>query len=455
MGGHAGTHPEPRLAAGGAGRHARVGLSLEPGVGHGLVVRADATTEVVRRSGPRCAASVLAACLDACLIGGVAPRSIAVDVSRVLEDLVTADPRRLTPVALVRVVPRAPSDPALARHPSVVIERLVDHRAVVPGGHDLLGRELCPLDRAALAEASAGLAAVRPASVAVIGAGSQRQPRHEREVADALQAALPDARIAVANEFGGHGLAARETTVVLDAALVTAVDGVLAELEEVLAARGVDVPLRVARGDGGWVSAEKARDHPVLVVGAWEGLQVLGAAHLAGVASGRVLLPAARGHRVGGVLNHLVVVRAHALGGTATELLVPTAALGETGADPPGVSPVHPHAERDAGGLLAAEDVVVADRPPDELACTGVAVTRPMSWLDEIVLIESADQLEEIRRDAVARATALVMANGAEPGEPPVVEVSTVALPYSRSGMVRLRVRVAGHGDAPAERYAS
>jgi hypothetical protein len=39
------------------------------------------------------------------------------------------------------------------------------------------------------------------------------------------------------------------------------------------------------------------------------------------------------------------------------------------------------------------------------------------------------------------------MANGAAPGSTRVAEVSTVAVPYSPSGTIRIRVRVAGSPD--------
>ncbi|HVV23933.1 MAG TPA: hypothetical protein VHF06_31155, partial [Pseudonocardiaceae bacterium] len=97
-----------------------------------------------------------------------------------------------------------------------------------------------------------------------------------------------------------------------------------------------------------------------------------------------------------------------------------------------------------------ADDVplVVPDRDAGELACVGAAVTRPTAWLDEIAFIESTAELEGIRRDLAARATAIATANGAAPGTADIVEMSTVAMPYSPSGTVRMRVRVAGSADA-------
>jgi len=81
------------------------------------------------------------------------------------------------------------------------------------------------------------------------------------------------------------------------------------------------------------------------------------------------------------------------------------------------------------------------------LACVGAAVSSPAAWLDEFAFIESAGQLESVRRDAEERASAIVMANGARPGSGYLAEVATVAVPYSPAGTVRIRVRVVGAPD--------
>jgi hypothetical protein len=99
--------------------------------------------------------------------------------------------------------------------------------------------------------------------------------------------------------------------------------------------------------------------------------------------------------------------------------------------------------------------VVRARHEPHLLACVGAAISQPTSWLDEVAFIESAAQLEEVRRDAEQRATAIVMANGAAPGTAHVAELSTVAVPYSPPGTVRIRVRVAGAPDAQPPRVGT
>ncbi|SFI60141.1 MULTISPECIES: hydantoinase/oxoprolinase N-terminal domain-containing protein [Amycolatopsis] len=397
----------------------RIGVSLGPGRSSAVTVQDGTVLGQLAGSDP---AKLLAE------VARTGSTGLVIDVSRLLADHVLHRHEELSPVAMIRVLPRAATDPALGRHPDDVVERLVTRRYTVPGGHDLFGRELRPIDRGALRAVCQEIQDSPARDIAVVASGSPAQPRHEREVADALQAAMPDARISVAYEFGGQGLAAREATVVLNAALSGAGGRILDACER--GARGT--PFQIARGDGGWVSPSRFRTLPVLGIGAADALQLQGAASLAGAEDCRVLLDRVPEPMVGDVRNGLAAVRPQTVAELGTVLVVPTAALTRAGAS-------------------RASDIalVKAERPADELTCVGAAVSRPMAWLDEIAFIESTAELEGIRRDAHARATAIATANGATPGSADVVEMSTVAVPYSPSGTVRVRVRVAGVAEEP------
>jgi hypothetical protein len=398
-----------------------VGVSLGPDVSHAVAVRGRTVLAAVSADGPDPAEplSRLVRSLRA------APVGVVVDISRLLLERVLLRPSVLSSVAMVRIVPRPASDPALGRHPADVIERLITRRYTIPGGHDLFGHELRPLDRQAVRSMCEAVVADSARCIAIVAAGSPAQPRHEREVADALQSAMPDARISVAYEFGGQGLAPREATVVLNSALASAVEDILDGCDRAVRRIAPGTPFHVARGDGGWTSESRLRSLPVMALGAHDALPLLGAAHLAGQQDCRVLVDSL----VGDVRHGLVAVRPQAPRDLDAVLVVPTATL---------------------AARHRADDVVLVapERGIAELACVGAAVSRPTAWLDEIAFIESTAELEGIRRDAEVRATAIVTANGAAPGTADIVEVSTVAMPYSPSGTVRVRVRIAGSPDA-------
>ena len=367
--------------------------------------------------------------------------ALTLDLSRVLDETVRAGAGHPS-VLVIRIVPRAAQDAVLARSPAAVVEGLITDRFTVAGGHDLLGRELRPLDRAGLSTVCADLAGRDVAGVAIVGAGSQARPDHERMVAEAVQAALPGARISVASDFGGQGLVAREATVVLDCALGPPTQELIGRAEAALDRYAPGVPVRVARGDGGHNTAARVKVVPVVALGAFDALQLSGAAHLAGLADCRVFLNRPDGVVAGDVRHGLVAVRSGEATSLGVELVVPTAVL----------TPEPGNSQAEEWRRTADVPLVQPDRSPTELACIGAAVSRPTSWLDEFAFIESAAQLDRVRQEAQDRANAIVMANGAAPGSAVATEVSAVAVPYSPPGMVRIRVRVAGAPDTDPRR---
>jgi Hydantoinase/oxoprolinase N-terminal region len=435
------------------GDAAYAGVTLRPGRCVAAVIR-DATVVPLPRvsrdaTRPAGADEVLGA------IAAAAPgdiQAVTIDLSRLLLDAVL-HPAGSSPVAVIRIVPRAARDPRLARSPAELVERLVARRFTVAGGHDLLGNELCPLDTAGLARVCAHLQRAGVRGVAIVAPGSQAQPEHERTVADAVQAALPDTHISAATDFGGQGLVAREATVILDCALGAITGRLLNVWEDAIRRTGTGAALRVARGDGGYCTPSRARTLPALTLGATDALELGGAAYLHGAQECRVVLPRPGGHVSGDVRHGLAVVRSAELAGIGTALVVPTAVL----APDPGVSR---NGER---RWVRDVPVVHAAGDPDLLACVGAAVSQPTAWIDEVAFIESAEHLERIRREAEERVSAIVMANGAAPGTAYLAESSIVAVPYSPAGTVRIRLRVAGaaegelrraHGPRPAEPVA-
>ena len=419
---------------------AYAGISLQPGRSSAVVVQDNRVVAVpagdAGTGGIRAMLHRLSAAADS------AVTAITLDISQLLLDAVLHRAADLPPVAVIRIVPVAATDPALGRSPSAVVERMVAARFTVSGGNDLLGNELRRLDHAALQQVCAALQATGIVDVAIVAAGSQARPLHERAVADAVQAVVPQARISLASDFGGQGLVAREATVTLDCALRPLTDALLTEWERALAEVLPDASLRVARGDGGYSTSSRVRSLPVMSIGSADAMQVAGAAYLERSPDCRVLLPRPGGQVAGDVRNSMVAIRSGELAAFGVQLVVPTAVLTPDHGETPGAE----------AGRSTDVPVVLASRDVEELVCLGAAVSSPTAWLDEFAFIESATQLDRVRGEARERARALVLANGAAPGSAYVAEVSTVAVPYSPPGTVRVRVRVAGAPDTDPRR---
>lgn len=432
----------------------------------------------VGSTGPAALASLLAA-----VAGSHAADidRVTVDLSEALYEVLRASsdvvghaaPR----VAAVRILPRAAQLDVLSCHPDRLIEGLVGRRHYIPGGHDLFGRELLELDRTALEEVCDDLDAGGFRTIAVTGCGSQSVADHEVSAAEAMLARIPTAQVWMAHEFGGQGLLAREATIVLNAALVPAAEHLLNACEEAVRSATPGALLGVMRGDGGWVLAARMRMFPVLGFASTSAAEVLAGARLAGYSDCRVHLPRPSGSVTGEVRGGSVVVEPHQWGQPPVELVVPTAALlpgrlldvpacASAGGSPNGgrdpelgrqqnlplirtpPSSWPPgddegHAVRPQGPQRAIE---IAVDPPD-LVCVGAAISQPTAWLDEIVHVHSAAELEQVRRDAQEQVAAMVTALGADPGTVEVVETSVMAMAYSPSGTVRVRVRAVGTPD--------
>ncbi|MFI2027813.1 hydantoinase/oxoprolinase N-terminal domain-containing protein [Streptomyces buecherae] len=411
---------------------------------------------------------------------------------------------RTVPVVAVRIAPRPARHPALARHPSAPIAGLVARSVTLPGGHDLLGRELAALDEARVGELARELAATGVRAVAVAGCGSLAAPAHERTVGERLLAAVPGLQISLSHEFGGQDLAGREASAVLNAALADVAEEVLGACE---AAAGRVVPRAqhgVARGDGGRTPLARARTLPVVAVGAAEAAALLGAARLAGRERCRVLLPGPEGALLGEVRNGVPLVRPGRVPGWGVRLSVPMAILSakgtaldgagggadsadagaEAGAEagdgdggePPLVvvaagdgHPAHPApaagpgaatgpvsgAEPSAVHRVAGRDGRVSLSPPADLALIGTALCPPMAWVDEVVQVKDARELAAVRRDAEQRTIAMVTAQGAAPGSARLVETTVVALPFSPAGTMRVHLRAVGEAEPWAAEEAA
>jgi hypothetical protein len=408
---------------------------LGPGWSHTVVVRGRAIDTVDTASGddadPGRAIARIGRIADDAI-------SVTVDIAPLLLGAVRTR-QNVAPVAVIRVAPRPASDPAFARSPAALVEQLVTTRHFVPGGHDLLGNELRELDRAALDAVCTRLAASGAHDVAIVSPGSGACPAHEREVADAIQSAVPGARIAAASDYGGQGLASREATVILDCALSGYVDKLLDLCERALARLPRRPALQVARSDGGCSTASHIRALPLLALAATEALELSGAAHLADAPNCRVLLRGPTETLSGEVRHGTPVVQPAEYADLGTELVIPVAAL------------VPVQSAVAGAGRVSDQPVVASTEDFLTLAGVGAAVSRPSAWLDVVAVISSADGLNKVRQELIERATGIVMATGAAvPGSACLVDVSAVALPYSSSGTVRIRVRVTGEVDRGA-----
>ena len=198
------------------------------------------------------------------------------------------------------------------------------------GGHDALGEERQPLDLERIA-AQAHRVRGQVSAFAVSSLFAVRNPEHEIAVRDMLRetVGLP---VSCAHSLSSELDAPRRAlTALLNARLIPLIQGLVVAVTELIARRGIDVPVMAVKGDGSLIDAATALRTPVETILSGPAASVVGAQHLSGrrdafvsdiggtttdialVRDGRPQLDR-KGARVGGYRTMVRAVAAHTSG---------------------------------------------------------------------------------------------------------------------------------------------
>jgi N-methylhydantoinase A len=144
------------------------------------------------------------------------------------------------------------------------------------------GSVATPLDPATVATAIDMLRAEQVQSVAICLLHSYANPAHERAVADAVRAALPDVAISVSHEILPEIKEyPRTSTTVINAYVQPVVRAYITALAARLRALGIAAPLQLMQSSGGLASAEFAATAPAHIIESGPAAGVVGGAALA------------------------------------------------------------------------------------------------------------------------------------------------------------------------------
>jgi N-methylhydantoinase A len=148
------------------------------------------------------------------------------------------------------------------------------------------GRELAPLDEAAVREAARAIRAQGIGSIAVVLLHSYANPAHERRVAEILTEEVPGALLSLSSEvlpvFREYE---RSMTTILNAAVMPVVSTYVERLDARVAERGIEAPLLLMKSSGGVTSTRHVRRAPVETALSGPAAGAVGAAYV-GAASG-------------------------------------------------------------------------------------------------------------------------------------------------------------------------
>ncbi len=176
-----------------------------------------------------------------------------------------------------------------------------DPVVILAGGHDPHGGEVAELDTTRLAAEVAAVAAGVEA-FAVTAQFSVRNATHELAAAEVIRT-VTGKPVTLSHHLSARlNGPKRAVTAVLNARLISIIDGLVRTTETALLQRGIHAPLMVVRGDGSLVSAAFVRERPIETILSGPAASLVGAAHLTGVANAMI-------SDIGGTTTDIAVLR--------------------------------------------------------------------------------------------------------------------------------------------------
>ena len=169
------------------------------------------------------------------------------------------------------------------------------------GGHDAAGLPLCALDEAACRAAIARHVG-RVSAFAISATFAVRNPAHENQLRAWVQQHC-DTPVTCGHELASSlGAPRRALTAALNARMISHVKTLIDSVQRTLAARHIDAPLMLVKGDGSLINVHSALQRPVSTVLSGPAASVLGACALSGLDNAIVA-------DMGGTTTDIAVVR--------------------------------------------------------------------------------------------------------------------------------------------------
>jgi N-methylhydantoinase A/oxoprolinase/acetone carboxylase beta subunit len=160
---------------------------------------------------------------------------------------------------------------------------------LLPGGHEIDGREISPFDAEATYAAARRIADAGIEAVAISAAFSPIRADHEERAAAIVREVIPGARITLSRDLGRLGLLERENVALLNAALGKLARKTTAAFREAIRTSELSAKLYLTQNDGTLISAETAEHSPVLCFASGPTNSMRGAAFLSGMTDAAVV----------------------------------------------------------------------------------------------------------------------------------------------------------------------
>lgn len=198
--------------------------------------------------------------------------------------------RELDRVAVLRLAsPSGEALPPLTGWPADLVACIGRRYFLLPGGYEVDGREMAPLDVEQIREAALACRSEGIDAIAISCAFAPINADMEQRAAAIVREAHPRASITLSSEIGRLGFIERENSAVLNAALTSLAARVIRSFGRAVATLGIAAPLFISQNDGTLASAAQAEAYPVMTMGSGPTNSMRGAAFLSGVADAIVM----------------------------------------------------------------------------------------------------------------------------------------------------------------------
>jgi len=233
-------------------------------------------------------AAAITAVLDQAGVAPGAVASVMVGTTHFTNALVERD--KLDTVGVLRLAsPSGEALPPMTGWPADLAARIGSHVHLLPGGYEVDGREIAPLDEVRVRAAAQELRAAGVTAIAIVSVFAPVNRDMEERAAAIVRDAHPQAIVTLSHAIGRIGFIERENAAILNAALGSLAARVISSFERALADIGVRAPLYISQNDGTLISAQQAAAYPVLTIGSGPTNSMRGAAYLTGVRDAIVL----------------------------------------------------------------------------------------------------------------------------------------------------------------------
>lgn len=191
--------------------------------------------------------------------------------------------RELVPVYAVRIgFPASRGIPPFSSWPEDLKAVVCGGSAMIAGGFEFDGREISPLDEAAIADIVADARAKGIKQIAVSCIFSQLNSSHEARAAELIGQLAPEIEVSLSSELGRVGLLERENAGIMNASLRPLAEMITTAFARALSDLGITAPFYISQNDGTLMSAGYMQRYPVLTFAAGPTNSLRGAAWLTG-----------------------------------------------------------------------------------------------------------------------------------------------------------------------------